>query len=160
MNERAAKAKANPQVKKIVDKVWDRFASTSEQQMLGVQDLYCAVLLVYNDINKTLPGPYHDPPTKEEVNELLKLSDKNEDGTLDRNEFNTFLETFTKTVSGRVSTNILLFSFVIPTIVTLSRPRAEQLPIVGPVVKQAPAPIYSALMTTLIVFIGGQFKRN
>lgn len=91
---------------------------------------------------------------------MQQLSDKNEDGTLDRNEFNTFLETFTKTVSGRVSTNILLFSFVIPTIVTLSRPRAEQLPIVGPVVKQAPAPIYSALMTTLIVFIGGQFKRN
>lgn len=155
-----SKASNNPQVKKIVDRVWDRFASTSEHQELGVQDLYCAILLVYNDINKKLPGPYNDPPTKEEVQELLKINDKNDNGYLDRNEFNAFIETFTKNVSARVSTNILIFSFVIPTIVSLSRPRVEELPGLGPIVKKAPPPIYSAIMTTLIVFIGSQFKRN
>jgi hypothetical protein len=47
VNECAAKAANNPQVKEIVDRVSDRFASTSEHQVLGVQDLYCAILLVY-----------------------------------------------------------------------------------------------------------------
>ncbi|XP_024369682.1 uncharacterized protein [Physcomitrium patens] len=154
-----AKEKGNPQVKKIVDRVWERFASTSEHRALGVQDLYCAILLVYNDINKTLPGPFNDPPTKEEVQELLKTYDKNNDGMLDRNEFNAFIETFTKNVSARVSTNILLFSFVIPTIVTLARPGAEQLPLLGPAVKRAPTPVYSAIMTMLIVFAGSQFRK-
>lgn len=78
---------------------------------------------------------------------------------LDREEFSTFIETFTKNVSARVSTNILLFSFVIPTIVVLSRPGAEQLPLVGPVVRRAPNPLYSAVMTTLIVFAGSQLRK-
>ncbi|KAG0593542.1 hypothetical protein M758_1G329900 [Ceratodon purpureus] len=156
----AAKEKSNPRVKKIVDKVWDRFASTSEHQALGVLDLYCAILLVYNDINKTVPGPFNDPPTKEEVEELLKTFDKNDDGMLDRSEFTAFIETFTKNVTARVSTNILLFSFVIPTIVTLARPGAETLPLLGPAVKRTPKPIYSAIMTTLIVFAGSQFRRT
>ena len=91
---------------------------------------------------------------------LLQVNDKNHDGYLDRNEFNAFIETFTKNVSARVGTNILVFSFVIPTIVTLSRPRAELLPGIGPIVKKTPPSIYSAIMTTLIVFIGSRLRKN
>lgn len=90
---------------------------------------------------------------------MQQTYDKNNDGMLDRNEFNAFIETFTKNVSARVSTNILLFSFVIPTIVTLARPGAEQLPLLGPAVKRAPTPVYSAIMTMLIVFAGSQFRK-
>ena len=43
----SAKEKCHPQVKTIIDRIWERFASTSENQELGVQDLYCAILLVY-----------------------------------------------------------------------------------------------------------------
>jgi hypothetical protein len=153
-----SKASENSQVKKIVDRTWDRFASTSEHGALGVQDLYCAILLVYNDINKKVPGPFYDPPTKEEVEELLRTFDQNQDGFLDRNEFTAFIGEFTKNVTARVSATILIFSFVIPTIVSLARPGAETLPLLGPVVKKAPAPIYSAVMTALVVFAGSQFK--
>jgi len=159
MGNLKSKEKCHPQVKKIIDRIWERFASTSESQELGVQDLYCAILLVYNDINKTLPGPFNDPPSKDEVEVLLKTYDKNDTGTLDRTEFTAFIESFTKTVTTRVSTNILLFSFVIPTIVVMSRPGAEQIPVVGPIVKRAPNPIYSAIMTTLIVFAGSTLRK-
>jgi len=91
---------------------------------------------------------------------MQQTFDKNQDGFLDRKEFTAFIATFTKNVSARVSTNILLFSFVIPTVVTLARPGAETLPLLGPVVKKAPTPIYSAVMTTLIVFAGSQFRRT
>ncbi|CAM6025565.1 unnamed protein product [Sphagnum balticum] len=155
----AAKEQKNPQVKKIVDRVWDRFTSVSDSQKLGLQDLYCAILLVYNDINKKLPGPFNDPPTREEVEEYLETFDRNEDGMLDRTEFAAFLEKFTKNVSARVSANILIFSIVIPTIVVWSRPGAESLPLVGPIVRRAPNPVYSAVMTTLIVFAGSQFRK-
>ena len=33
-----------------------------------VLDLVC-----FSDINKTLPGPFNDPPSKEEVEVLLKV---------------------------------------------------------------------------------------
>lgn len=89
---------------------------------------------------------------------MQQTFDKNQDGYLDRREFTAFIAEFTKTVSARVSTNILLFSFVIPTIVTLARPGTETLPVVGPLVKKAPAPIYSAVMTALIVFAGNALK--
>jgi hypothetical protein len=181
---------------------------------------------VYSDINKKLPGPFNDPPTREEVEEYLAVwcisssflhlffcsnnthccvflllvpmvatpwttseiancrnivtlameghvliinweplvglsqtFDRNEDGMLDRTEFAAFLEKFTKNVSAHVSTNILIFSIVIPTIVVWSRPGAESLPLVGPIVRRAPNPIYSAVMTTLIVFAGSQFRK-
>jgi hypothetical protein len=90
---------------------------------------------------------------------LSQTFDRNDDGMLDRTEFAAFLEKFTKNVSARVSTNILIFSIVIPTIVVWSRPGAESLPLVGPIVRRAPKPIYSAVMTTLIVFAGSQFRK-
>lgn len=36
-----------------------------------------------SDINKGVPGPWHDPPTKEQVEEMLKVGF----GALDRSDF-------------------------------------------------------------------------
>lgn len=161
MGNSTSKGLGDPQVKTIVERVWNRFCSTSEgYERLDAQDLYCAILLVYNDINKKVPGPYNDPPSKEEVQEILRINDKNEDGYLDRTEFTAFIDTFLKDVSAQVTTNVLIFSFVVPTIVSLSRPKVEQLPRVGPIVKKAPPPLYSAILTTLIVFIGSRLRKH
>lgn len=44
----AAKEQDSPQVRRIVDRVWGRFVSISDDdKCLGLQDLYCAILLVY-----------------------------------------------------------------------------------------------------------------
>ncbi|MEX6631906.1 hypothetical protein SGI36_21905, partial [Providencia rettgeri] len=55
------------QVQKITEKVFDRVKLDSGRENLKFEDLYIAVLLVFNDINKRLPGPHFDPPTKDEV---------------------------------------------------------------------------------------------
>lgn len=91
---------------------------------------------------------------------MQQINDKNEDGYLDRTEFTAFIETFLKDVSAQVTTNVLIFSFVIPTVVSLSRPKVEQLPRVGPIVKKVPPSVYSAIVTALIVFIGSKFRKH
>uniref|UniRef100_A0A7N2LI80 Uncharacterized protein n=1 Tax=Quercus lobata TaxID=97700 RepID=A0A7N2LI80_QUELO len=61
------------QVRKISDKVFDRIKSQSGTVSLTFEDLYIAILLVYNDINKNLPGPHFDPPSKERVKEMITV---------------------------------------------------------------------------------------
>ncbi|XLS77724.1 hypothetical protein HN51_061949 [Arachis hypogaea] len=39
---------------------------------LKFEDLYIVVLIVYNDINKHLPGPHFDLPPKDKVREMMK----------------------------------------------------------------------------------------
>lgn len=91
---------------------------------------------------------------------LQQINDKNEDGYLDRTEFTAFIETFVKDVSSKVASNVLIFSFAIPAVVSLSRPKVEQIPHVGPIVKKAPPSVYSSILTTLIVFIGSRLRKH
>ncbi|KAG0596604.1 hypothetical protein M758_UG269600 [Ceratodon purpureus] len=156
---KSAKKKPSQQVERIVDRVWDRFKSVSEfDDRLGVQDLYCAVLLVYNDINKINPGPWNDPPERKEVEDMLKKFDKNHDGKLDRDDFLAFLQSFTKNVSTRISTNILIFSFVLPLLVGATRRFTERLPKVGALVRRIPNVIFSSLVTAAFVMLGTHLR--
>ncbi|KAL9690374.1 hypothetical protein QQ045_010772 [Rhodiola kirilowii] len=63
------------QIRKITDKVYYRF----KQQQTGsggltFEDIYIAVLLVYNDMNKYLPGPHFDPPSRAEVKDTMEVT--------------------------------------------------------------------------------------
>ncbi|GFZ02716.1 calcium-binding EF hand family protein [Actinidia rufa] len=55
------------QLRKITDNVFDHFKNDSGRATLSFEELYIAVLLVYNDINKRLPGPHFDPPQKSKL---------------------------------------------------------------------------------------------
>lgn len=102
----------------LVDQVWERLVKTTHQALswnegfkeenaglgLRIQDLYCAILLLYNDINKTLrPGPHRDPPTKKEIQKCIKAygGEVNEDAVLDLVDFKLFFEIFTKNAIRR-----------------------------------------------------------
>ncbi|CAN0913437.1 hypothetical protein LINGRAHAP2_LOCUS27926 [Linum grandiflorum] len=61
------------QVKLITDRVYDRICVQSGRSYLTFDDLYIAVLLVFNDINKRLPGPHFDPPSKDRVRDIIKV---------------------------------------------------------------------------------------
>ncbi|KAL9691302.1 hypothetical protein QQ045_011723 [Rhodiola kirilowii] len=84
------------QIRKITDKVYDRF----KQQQTGsgdltFEDIYIAVLLVYNDMNKYLPGPHFDPPSRAEVKATMEEFDINLDGELNHEEFVKFIQQLT-----------------------------------------------------------------
>jgi hypothetical protein len=65
------------QVRKITDKVFDRLTEDTkkrEQEALTFEEVYIAVLCVYNDINKYLPGPHYDPPSKEKLKAMMNVN--------------------------------------------------------------------------------------
>ncbi|ESQ45906.1 hypothetical protein EUTSA_v10010860mg [Eutrema salsugineum] len=61
------------QVQAICDRVFDRFKLQTGKANFTFEELYIAVLLVYNDINKGLPGPHFDPPLKDLVKSMMTV---------------------------------------------------------------------------------------
>lgn len=139
------------QIQKISDKVFDRFKNETGRANLTFEDLYIAVLLVYNDINKRLPGPHFDPPSKEEVRTLMQECDINLDGELDHEEFVRFMKQLTKDTFITVSQGLIITLAVAPTVAVLTKKTTEGVPVVGKVVQKLPNSVYASLVTLAIV---------
>ncbi|KAL3689126.1 hypothetical protein R1sor_015435 [Riccia sorocarpa] len=154
MGQLQSTEKKNVLIRFIVDKVFDRFTGHSGLNTLTFHELYAAILLVYNDINKKLPGPHHDPPSREEVLRELETFDTNSNGVLDREEFAAFLEKFTSDLYVGLSRNIFIFGIGAPLLALVAKRATEQIPSVGPVVKRIPNFIYASVLTTAVAFLG------
>ncbi|KAK6804206.1 hypothetical protein RDI58_001990 [Solanum bulbocastanum] len=139
------------QMRKITDKVFYRFKDETGKAYLKFEDLYIAVLLVYNDINKLLPGPHFDPPSKEEVRALMQECDMNLDGELDHEEFVKFVKRLTKDTFITVSQGLIITLAVAPTVALLTKRTTEGVPGVGKVVQKIPNAVYASLVTLTIV---------
>ncbi|KAH0731030.1 hypothetical protein KY290_002061 [Solanum tuberosum] len=139
------------QMRKITDKVFDRFKDETGKAYLKFEDLYIAVLLVYNDINKLLPGPHFDPPSKEEVRALMQECDMNLDGELDHEEFVKFVKRLTKDTFIIVSQGLIITLAVAPTVALLTKRTTEGVPGVGKVVQKIPNAVYASLVTLTVV---------
>ncbi|KAK6119287.1 hypothetical protein DH2020_046975 [Rehmannia glutinosa] len=140
------------QIRKITDKAFDRVKNDSAGRAnLTFEELYIAVLLVFNDLNKRLPGPHFDPPTKEQVKSLMQESDINLDGELDREEFAKFIRRITKDTVITVSQGLIITLAVAPTVALLTKRTTENVPGVGKVVQKIPNSLYASLVTLVIV---------
>ncbi|XP_030966852.1 uncharacterized protein LOC126721780 [Quercus robur] len=141
------------QVRKISDKVFDRIKSQSGTVSLTFEDLYIAILLVYNDINKNLPGPHFDPPSKERVKEMITDCDLNLDGEIDHEEFVKFIQQLTAETLIAVSQGLIVSLVVAPTVAMATKRATEGVPGVGKVVQRLPNSVYASLVTIAVVFI-------
>ncbi|KAL0008301.1 hypothetical protein SO802_009803 [Lithocarpus litseifolius] len=141
------------QVRKISDKVFDRIKSQSGTVNLTFEDLYIAILLVYNDINKKLPGPHFDPPSKERVREMITDCDLNLDGEIDHEEFVKFIQQLTAETLIAVSQGLIVSLVVAPTVAMATKRATEGVPGVGKVVQRLPNSVYASLVTIAVVFI-------
>ncbi|XP_027113542.1 uncharacterized protein LOC113761557 [Coffea eugenioides] len=139
------------QIRKITDKVFDRFKNEQGRANLTFEDLYIAVLLVFNDINKRLPGPHFDPPSKEQVRALMQECDINLDGELNREEFVKFIQQLTKDTFITVSQGLIITLAVAPTVALVTKRTTEGVPGVGKVVQKLPNSVYASLVTLAIV---------
>ncbi|KAJ3680705.1 hypothetical protein LUZ60_016983 [Juncus effusus] len=142
------------QVRKITDKVFDRLKDDSkDSQGLAFDQLYIAVLCVYNDINKHLPGPHHDPPSKEKLNSMMKEYDINLNGLLEREEFAEFIRKLTKDSLAAISLKLMIALVVAPAIALMTKRATERVPHVGPVVQRLPNSVYASLVTLGVVLL-------
>ncbi|KAK8690051.1 hypothetical protein V6N13_088755 [Hibiscus sabdariffa] len=139
------------QIRKISDKVYDRIKVQSGAP-LTFENLYIAVLLVYNDINKRLPGPHFDPPSKEQVRSMMQECDFNLDGELDHEEFVEFIQLLTTDTLIVVSQGLIVTLVVAPTVAMATKKATEGVPGVGKVVQKLPNSIYASLVTLAVVW--------
>ncbi|RAL37844.1 unnamed protein product [Cuscuta campestris] len=139
------------QTRRITDKVFDRFKNDLDRVTLTFEDLYIAVLLIFNELNKCLPGPHLDPPSKEQVRALMKKYDFNLDGELNREEFNKFILELTKDTFFTISQKMITTLAVAPTVALLTKRTTEGVPVVGKVVQKLPNSVYASLVTLAIV---------
>ncbi|XP_021895393.1 uncharacterized protein LOC110812829 [Carica papaya] len=140
------------QIRNITDKVFDRVKNQTGRAALTFEDLYIAVLLVYNDINKRLPGPHFDPPSKEQVRNMIQECDVNLDGEIDREEFVRFIQQLTSDTFIVVSQGLLISLVVAPTVAMATKKATEGVPGVGKVVQKLPTSIYASLVTLAVVW--------
>ncbi|KAG7994579.1 hypothetical protein I3843_01G064700 [Carya illinoinensis] len=141
------------QVRQITERVFDRIKNDSGRANLKFEDLYIAVLLVFNDINKLLPGPHFDPPSKEHVRTMIQICDLNLDGEIDLEEFVAFIQQLTTETFIAVSQGLIITLLVVPIIAVATKNAIESVPGCGKMVKKLPYSIYAFLVTLAVVFI-------
>ncbi|KAL1802050.1 hypothetical protein ACET3Z_030697 [Daucus carota] len=139
------------QVKKISDKFFDCLETETGKPSPTFEDLYIAVLLTFNELNKRLPGPHVDPPTKERVRDLMRECDMNLDQELDREEFEKFMTQLTAETVVIVSQGLIISLAVAPAMALLTKRATEGLPHVGKVVRKIPSSVYASLVTLAVV---------
>ncbi|EEF38369.1 calcium ion binding protein, putative [Ricinus communis] len=140
------------QIRMITDKVYNRIKNQSGRANLSFEDLYIAVLLIYNDINKRLPGPHFDPPSKDQVRAMMQDCDLNFDGEIDHEEFVRFIRKLTADTFIVVSQGLMITLVVAPTVAMATKKATEGVPGVGKVVQKLPTSIYASLVTLAIVW--------
>ncbi|KAG5037530.1 hypothetical protein JHK86_018370 [Glycine max] len=140
------------QIRKITDRVFDKVKNQMETDKLNFEDLYIAVLLVYNDINKYIPGPHFDPPSKDKVREVKQSCDINLDGDIDRDEFYDFIMIMTADTFTFVSQKLIVTFVVAPTVAVATKKATEGVPGVGKLVQKIPNSVYASLVTIAAVW--------
>ncbi|XP_050385468.1 uncharacterized protein LOC126801997 [Argentina anserina] len=141
------------QIRKITDKVFDHFKNETGTATLRFEDVYIGVLLVYNDINKRLPGPHFDPPSKDSIRLLIQEHDINLDGEIDREEFAKLIKQITADAFCVVSQGLIVTLVAAPTIAMATKKATEGVPHVGKVVQRVPTSVYASLVTLLVVLV-------
>ncbi|XP_042406564.1 uncharacterized protein LOC121996614 [Zingiber officinale] len=142
------------QIRKITDRVFDHIKDDSaSRDALTFEEVYIAVLCIFNDINKHLPGPHQDPPSKEKLRSLMKEYDVNLDGLLDREEFTKFIRKLTNDTLSTISVNLIIALVLAPTVALLTKRATEGVPGVGKVVQKLPSSIYASIITLGVVVV-------
>ncbi|KAI3764617.1 hypothetical protein L2E82_14628 [Cichorium intybus] len=141
------------QIRKISDKVFDHFKDNAGTANMTFEDLYIAVLLVFNDLNKNLPGPHFDPPKKEQIRILMKECDMDLDGGLNREEFEEFVKRLTADTIVYVSQGLVITLVVAPTVAIATKRSTEGVPGIGKVVQKLPTSVYATLITLGVMMI-------
>ncbi|XP_057450854.1 uncharacterized protein LOC130742772 [Lotus japonicus] len=140
------------QIRKITDRVFERVKSQMQTNNLCFEELYIAVLLVYNDINKYIPGPHFDPPSKEKVREVMKNCDINFDGEIDPEEFYSFIQIMTADTVTFVGQKLIITLVVAPAVAVATKKATEGVPGVGKLVQRLPNSVYASLVTLAAVW--------
>lgn len=148
------------ELRRISDEIFDRISSPYGTANVTFGELYIAVLLVYNDINKISYGTHIDPPSVQQIKEEIEKFDINHDGELSREEFARFISQVTTDTIVTAGRRLLVTMVIAPTVASLTKKGAESVPGVGKVVQKAPHPIYASFLTLSVLLFQRAFQSN
>ncbi|KAK7386211.1 hypothetical protein VNO78_26266 [Psophocarpus tetragonolobus] len=140
------------QIRKITDQVFEHIKNEVHADHLSFADLYIAVLLVYNAINKYIPGPHFDPPPKIRIKQVMENCDENKDKKVNPDEFFGFIEEIAPETFNVVRKKLVATLVVAPTVAATTKKATEGVPVIGKLVQLLPKSVYAVLMTITAVW--------
>ncbi|GHP07610.1 hypothetical protein PPROV_000635200 [Pycnococcus provasolii] len=142
---------AYPYVFRIAcDKAFDAVDEDKSGE-LDTAEISSAILMLYNHLNKRLPG-WEDPPSKSKIKELVKLVDHDGNNRLNRDEWHEFCKklkddgpTFFRRFTGGVSRDV----GILPAVAKTSKQMA------GGIVSAVPDSVVAGVMSTTSKLVAG-----
>ncbi|XP_077247506.1 uncharacterized protein LOC143887272 isoform X2 [Tasmannia lanceolata] len=112
-------------VQKICDKIFNQCVEQNGRELLRLNDLHLAILLVYNAVNKHFNGPHKEPPSVEEVRAMIELllTKENVEG-IDREQFyQLILKSISKDLNQLLINKFVLALLVAPAFAEITKIR-------------------------------------
>ncbi|XP_058103838.1 uncharacterized protein LOC131247901 isoform X2 [Magnolia sinica] len=148
------RAEGKQHVRKICDKIFDQCIEGNESGLLGFNDLHCATLLVYNEINKSFPGPHKEPPSAEIVRNMVELLGAQKLEGLDRERFYLLiLDWIYKELRLFAVNKFFLALLAAPAMAEATKNSGKKVPWVEKVIEKIPTPIFISAYTVALVLL-------
>ncbi|KAH9300262.1 hypothetical protein KI387_011845, partial [Taxus chinensis] len=92
----------------------DPKAPVADKKTLTFAEMHSAIVQVFEELNKHIPGAKYDPPSKEEVEKMLQGYDTNKDKLIDREEFYDFVKVYTVDLVRIYAKELLIVTVAVP----------------------------------------------
>eukprot|EP00899_Mesostigma_viride_P027412 jgi/Mesvir1/7856/Mv11790-RA.1 len=122
---------------------------------IDVHEMYDAVLMVYNELNKRLTHAPQMPPSRAAVEEMMKKCDIDQNGKLDRREFQAFIRHFVNDFFARITRSVIIWGISTPAVAIAVKKAAEQVPALKPVFEKIPISLLGPIAAASGTFAGG-----
>jgi hypothetical protein len=134
----------------------DSKADEPKRKTVSYEQLHEAIAQVFNKINE-IPGANWAPPSKEQVDEMLKESDIDQNEEIDREEFRQFVRKFSKHLEATYAREMLIVTVAVPIAATLTKMAGQRVPIVGGLISKVPNTVVYASASAAAMFIRNKF---
>ncbi|XP_020576362.1 uncharacterized protein LOC110021963 [Phalaenopsis equestris] len=150
------KAQGKLQVRRICDKVFDQFADTN---LLSLDKLHVATLMVYNSVNKQLLSPHKEPPSLETVRAKVE-SIRSEYKGLDKAQFyGLIMEWIHRDLRVVLANRVVLSLLAAPLMAIKTKSAAMKVRRIRNIAEKVPTPlIISAYSVALVLLQDSRVK--
>ncbi|XP_015691949.1 uncharacterized protein LOC102706100 [Oryza brachyantha] len=137
----------------ICDKVFKELADKNKQ-LLDINSLHVATLMVYNSINKQLAGPHKDPPCMNDVAKKMESFKKNKIEGITLEEFRgLIMEWVRKDLRLVLANKAAVAIMAAPLLAVTAKNAGKQVPRIGPAVEKVPTPLLFTVFSVGLMFL-------
>ncbi|CAN6240769.1 unnamed protein product [Urochloa humidicola] len=147
------RARGKSDVERICKKVFDDLADKNTE-LLDINSLHIATLMVYNSINKQLVGPHKDPPCLNIVTGKMEEYRAKKKGVMTFTEFQELILNWVEKDLRLVLANKAAVAILgAPLLAVTAKNAGRQLPRVGDAVDKVPTPLVAAVFSVGLMLL-------